>query len=309
MRVVFHCAWTNARGWLDVLRAAGPEFSFEPSETIEDPAGVEAAVVWNPPVGFFDRYPNLRLISILGAGGDYLFIPGMRLPDVPISRIVDPVMAERMAGWVLATTLYFHRQLDRYVVQQQERVWTRHEHPDFGEVGVGVMGLGAMGRAAAGLLANVGYDVAGWSRRPKSLAGIRTFAGDEQFGPFLARSNVLVCLLPLTGSTRGILNGEVFEALPRGAIVLNAGRGAHLVEPDLLTALEAGHLGGGALDVFSDEPLPDDHPFWTHPNVLVTPHVASLTNPVTGAEQIVAALRAVGAGRQPSNLIDPTRGY
>ena len=309
MRVVFHCPWANARNWLDVLEAAGPELRFEPSERAPDPAGIEAAVVWNPPVGFFERYPGLRVIAVLGAGADYLFEPGMWLPPVPIVRVVDSVMAERMAGWVLATTLHFHRQLDRYLAQQREAVWQRHEHPDFAEVRVGVMGLGTMGRAAAALMAGVGYDVGGWSRRARELSGIETFAGPDGLRPFLERSDVLVCLLPLTGETRGILSADTIEALPRRSLLLNGGRGAHLVEADLLAALESERLAGAALDVFEHEPLPQGHPFWRHPRILVTPHVASLTNPVTGAEQIVAALRAVRDGRTPANQIDPARGY
>ncbi|HEX6144845.1 MAG TPA: glyoxylate/hydroxypyruvate reductase A [Geminicoccaceae bacterium] len=309
MRVVFHCPWANARGWLEVLRAAGPELHFAAAEEIDEPGEVEAAVVWNPPVGFFDPYPNLRIVSVLGAGADYLFVPGMRLPEVPITRIVDPVMTERMAGWVLATTLHFHRQLDRYLVQQRERRWLRHEHPDFGEVRIGILGQGAMGSASARLLAGVGYRVAGWSRTPKALPGIESFAGDEALAPFLARTDVLVCLLPLTPATRGILRASTFGALAEGAIVLNAGRGAHLVEDDLLDALASGRLRGAALDVFAEEPLPVGHPFWTHPQILLTPHVASLTNPRTGAEQVVAAIRAVRDGREPSNRIDPGRAY
>jgi glyoxylate/hydroxypyruvate reductase A len=309
MRVVFHCPWANARDWLDVLRAAGPELRFETSHEVLDPAAIEAAVVWQPPVGFFERFSNLRLISALGAGADYLFVPGMRLPDVPITRIVDPVMAERMAGWVLAVTLHFHRHLDRYVRQQQERQWRRYEHADFGDVRVGVMGLGTMGTASARLLRRAGYAVKSWSRTPRTLDGIDTCAGAGELKPFLNRSEVLVCLLPLTTATRGILAAATFAELPTGAIVVNAGRGAHLVEADLLAALADGRLGGAALDVFAAEPLSVTHPFWHHPKVLVTPHAASLTSPVTGAAQIVAAIRAVRNGSMPPNRIDPARGY
>ena len=309
MRVVFHCPWANARNWLDVLEAAGSELTFEPSDRVADPGGIEAAVVWNPPVGFFERFAGIKAITVLGAGADYLFKAGMWLPAVPIVRVVDPVMAERMAGWVLATTLHFHRQLDRYLVQQRGAVWQRHEHPDFKDVRVGVMGLGTMGRAAAVLLARVGYDVAGWSRSARDLTDLETFAGPDGLEPFLRRSQVLVCLLPLTSETRGILCAGTFDLLPEGAVLLNGGRGAHLVEADLLAALAGGRIGAAALDVFEEEPLPADHPFWRHPRILVTPHVASLTNPRTGAEQIVAALRAVRDGRTPANLIEPERGY
>jgi glyoxylate/hydroxypyruvate reductase len=178
-------------------------------------------------------------------------------------------------------------------------------HPDTGDVRVGVMGLGPMGRASAELLAKVGYDVAGWSRRSRSIAGVRCFAGRDEFDEFLRRSEFLVCLLPLTPATRGILNGATFDALPEGAVVINAARGDHLIEADLLAALDAGRLAGAVLDVFSVEPLPKDHPFWRHPKVLITPHVAGLSNPTTGTARIVATLRAAQAGEQPADLVDP----
>jgi glyoxylate/hydroxypyruvate reductase len=238
------------------------------------------------------------------AGVDYLFGPGIDPPEVPIVRLVDPLMAERMAGCVLAAILYHQRHLGRYREQQRAGVWRPLRHRDTGEVRVGIMGLGAMGRASAELLAAVGYDVAGWSRRSKSLPRVRCYAGPDRWRRFLARSNVLVCLLPLTPATRGILDRETFDALPDGALVINAARGDHLIEADLIEALDMGRLTGAVPDVFSIEPPPADHPLWRHPKVLLTPHVASLSNPATGAAQIIGALRAVGAGRMPGNLVD-----
>jgi glyoxylate/hydroxypyruvate reductase A len=178
-------------------------------------------------------------------------------------------------------------------------------HVDTAGVRVGVMGLGPMGRASAQRLAALGYDVAGWSRRPQAVEGVRCHAGRDQWQRFLVRSDVLVCLLPLTPATRGILDRTTFEALPKDALIINAARGDHLVEADLIAALDAGRLAGAVLDVFAVEPLPEGHPLWRHPKVLITPHVASLSNPASGADQIVAALRAVRAGRTPANLVDP----
>jgi glyoxylate/hydroxypyruvate reductase A len=305
MRVAFHCPWPNADDWLDQLRACGPEFAFAPWPDLDHREAIEAAVVWRPPAGMFERLPNLRLICAMGAGVDYLFDPGIDPPDVPIVRLVDPVMSARMAGYVLAATLYHQRQLGLYREQQRAAVWRQAMHRDTAEVRVGVMGLGAMGRASAELLAAVGYDVAGWSRRPRSLPEVQCYAGSDQWPRFLARSDVLVCLLPLTPATRGILDRKTFDALPDGAVVINAARGDHLIEADLIHALDHGHLAGAALDVFSIEPLPADHPLWRHPKVLITPHVASLSNPATGAAQIVAALRALRAGAMLANLVDP----
>jgi len=304
MRVVFYCPWANAEAWLAELRALAPELTFVAWPDLDEAAAIEAAVVWRPPAGMLQQLPNLRVICVMGAGVDYLFGPGIEPPAVPIVRLVDPVMTERMASYVLAAILYHQRQLGRYREQQAQGVWRQSTHKDTSEVRVGVMGLGAMGGASAALLAAVGYDVAGWTRRPRSLAGVRCYAGRARWRPFLARSDVLVCLLPLTPATRGILGRATFDALPDGAVVINVARGDHLVEADLIAALDAGRLAGAVLDVLPVEPLPADSPLWRHPKVLITPHVASLSNPATGAAQIVAALRAIRAGRTPANLVD-----
>jgi glyoxylate/hydroxypyruvate reductase A len=305
MHVVFSCPWDNADVWLAELRSGGPEFNFMPWPEIGAPDAVEAAVVWRPPVGLFDGLPKLRVICAMGAGVDYLFEPGIDPPDTTIVRLVDPLMSERMASYVLAAVLYQQRHFGRYRDQQRTRVWRPMMHLDIADVRVGVMGLGAMGRASTELLAKVGYDVAGWSRRLRSIPGVRCCAGPDAFAEFLGRSDVLVCLLPLTPATRGILARTTLHALPEGAVVINAARGDHLVEADLIGALDAGRLAGAVLDVFSVEPLPADHPLWHHPKVLITPHVASLSNPTTGAAQIVATLRAVQAGRRPAHTVDP----
>ena len=304
MQVGFHCPWANAATWLAALRACGPEFTFVPWPEVRDPEAIEAAVVWRPAATMLQQLPSLRVICAMGAGVDYLFGPGITAPNAPVVRLVDPVMSERMASYVLAAVLYHQRQLARYREQQRERVWRQMMHPDTADVRIGIMGLGPMGRASAELLARVGFDVASWSRRPRSIAGVRCFAGADEFGEFLGRSDFLVCLLPLTPATRGVLRRATFDALPDGAVVINAARGDHLIEADLIAALDAGRLAGAVLDVFSVEPLPEDHPLWGHPKVLVTPHVASLSNPATGAAQIVATLRAVRAGERPAQVVD-----
>jgi glyoxylate/hydroxypyruvate reductase A len=304
LRVAFWCPWSNADVWLARLRTAGPELEFVEWPGAGDPAAIEAAVVWRPPAELFESLSSLRCICVLGAGVDHLFALGDAVPQVPVIRLVDPLMAERMASYVLAVVLCHQRQLDLYRRQQEAQVWRRHAHRDIGATRVGIMGLGAMGRATALLLARVGYDVAGWSRSARSIEGIRCMAGAEEWHPFLARSDVLVCLLPLTASTRGILDREVFDRLPEGALLINAARGEHLVESDLIAVLDAGRLGGAVLDVFAEEPLPPEHVFWRHPKVTVTPHVASLSEPDSGAARMVEALRAVRAGRTPAHLVE-----
>ncbi len=305
MRILFYTPWPNADAWLAGLRAGGPEFTFLRWPEVGRPETVEAALVWRPPAGLFDDLTGLRLIYVMGAGVDHLFAPEMNLPDVPIARLVDPCMAERMASYVLGAVLHHHRQFGAYARQQAGAIWQPLPARDTGEVRVGVLGLGPMGQASAELLVRVGYDVAGWSRRRRAVPGVRCLAGESEWQDFLARSDFLICLLPLTRATRGILNAATFAGLPRGAVVINAARGGHLVENDLLAALEGGQLGGAVLDVFDTEPLPAGNPLWRHPRVLITPHIASLSNPSTGVPQILAALRDVRAGRKPAHLIDP----
>ena len=304
MQVLFHCPWTDAADWLERLRAEGPEFVFLERAEVRAPAAIEAAVVWRPPAGLFAGLDQLRGICVMGAGVDALFAPGVDPPDVPIVRLVDPVMTERMASYVLAVVLYHQRELGRYRAAQAARAWRPGPARDIREVRIGVLGLGEMGRSSAELLARVGYDVAGWARSPRSLPGIRCYAGAADWPAFLARCDVLVCLLPLTPATRGILDRATFAALPEGAVVINAARGAHLVEPDLLAALDGGRLAGAALDVLATEPLPPESPLWAHPKVLITPHIASLSNAATGVPELIAALRALRAGRAPANLVD-----
>jgi glyoxylate/hydroxypyruvate reductase len=311
MQVVVSAPAEVSERWRDGLAQAAPELDFVlwPEVADGDAEAIEAAVVWNAPPELYARCRHLKCICVLGAGTDQLFAPGIELPEVPIVRIVDPVMALRMASYVLAAILHFQRDFHDYVRQQRERVWRKHRSRDSHRVRVGVMGLGAMGRASAKLLVTNGYDVAGWSRSPRRLPGVEGFAGEDGWPPFLARCDYLACLLPLTAETRGLLGVETFARLPEGAVVINAGRGAHLVEADLLAALDAGRLRGAVLDVFETEPLPPEHPFWDHPRILLTPHVASITNLETGVVQIAAALRTVRDGGVPVNLVDRARGY
>jgi glyoxylate/hydroxypyruvate reductase len=311
MRVVVSAPAEVAERWRDGLAQAAPELDFElwPEVADGDTDAIEAAVVWNAPAELYARCRRLKCICVLGAGADQLFAPGIELPEVPIVRIVDPVMALRMASFVLAAILHWQRDFHDYARQQRERVWRKHRALDSHRVRVGVMGLGSMGRATARLLVANDYDVAGWSRSVRPVPGVESFAGEHARPAFLARSDYLACLLPLTGETAGILNRDTFARLPLGAVVINAGRGRHLVEADLLAALDEGRLRGAVLDVFETEPLPETHPFWDHPKILLTPHVASVTNLETGVGQIVAALRTVRDGGTPGNLVDRRRGY
>jgi glyoxylate/hydroxypyruvate reductase A len=284
------------------------EFLVWPDEAT-DPAAIDYALAWQPPPGELRRYPGLRAIFSLGAGVDQLLRGADPPPGVPVVRLVDPALTELMVEYVVHWVIHHHRGFARYAAWQRERVWRRAWPGQASETGVGIMGLGVLGAAAARALANLGFAVAGWSRTPRELPGVEVFAGPAQLRPFLARTRILVCLLPLTPDTADILRADTLAALPEGACLINAARGEHLVEEDLLAALDAGRIAAATLDVFRTEPLPADHPFWRHPRVTVTPHVASLTNTFTATGEIAASIRRLQDGLPLRHVADPERGY
>jgi glyoxylate/hydroxypyruvate reductase len=308
MALMFLSADDPAEAWRKALLAELPELDFRIWPEVGDPAAIDLALVWQPPPGELARYPNLRAILSLGAGIDGLLAqPG--LPDVPIARMVDPSFTRTMTEYVVLATLRHHRQFDHFEREQRAARWSYAFPPQAADRRVGVMGLGVLGSAAAASLAAHGFPVAGWSREAKQLSGIESFAGRAGLPAFLARTDILVCLLPLTRDTAGILNAATFACLPRGAYLINVARGAHLVEADLITALDSDQLAGATLDVFREEPLPAHHPLWRHPNVLITPHVASYASPLTAAEGVAANIRRAGAGQPLLHQVDRARGY
>jgi len=231
------------------------------------------------------------------------------LPDVPIARMVDPSLSRTMSEYVLLAVLRHHREFDRFEREQRACRWAYSFPPQAADRPIGIMGLGELGSHVAGQLVAQGFPVLGWSRTAKALAGITSYAGRGELHAFLHRSAILVCLLPLTAETHGILDAETFAGLPHGAFVINVARGDHLVEADLLAALDSGHLAGATLDVFRTEPLPPEDPLWRHPKVLVTPHVASYSLPVTAANGVVENIRSARAGQPLRHQVDRARGY
>jgi glyoxylate/hydroxypyruvate reductase A len=271
---------------------------------------IEAALVWKPPSGLMARLPRLKLILSLGMGVDHIFVDPALPKQVPVARLVDPDLVNRMSEYCALAVLRYHRNADAYDAFQRQRRWRALPgEPAGAGRSVGILGMGEIGRDLAGKLAPFGFRLAGWSRTPKQMRPVESFHGREALKRFLARSEIVVCLLPLTPETEGILDAEAFAALPRGAVVINAARGGHVVEADLIAALDRGQLAAAQLDVFRQEPLPPEHPFWTHPKVRITPHNAALTNPDTAAHQIVENLRRLRAGAPLMNIVDPVRGY
>lgn len=309
MLVLADFPWENAEDWTGELRRQATAHDVRVLSELPDRATIDAAVVWKAPVGFFDGMTNLRGIVVPGAGVDQLTGGDVTFPDVPILRLADPVMATRMAEYILSMVLDHHRQLGRYRDQQHHQVWVRHFHRDAADIRVSILGMGALGKKVAAYLRMIGYQVTGWSRTPKTLPDIETVTGDDALLPLAARSDVLVCLLPLTEATRGLLDRRLFDRLPDGALLINAARGAHLVVSDLLPALDRGKPAAAVLDVFDHEPLSSEDALWRHPAVTITPHIASLSNPVTGVQQIVRALDKIEAGEPLEHVVDRRRGY
>jgi glyoxylate/hydroxypyruvate reductase A len=300
--------------WRKRFAALLPGRTLVTSETLVDRAAARYAIVWRPPRGLLAELPQLEAIFSLGAGVDAI-LSDPNLPDVPIARIVDPDLTARMSEWVVLHCLMHLRQARRYERQQRERIWDGDDdQPAAADVRVGVLGLGQLGRDAAGKLAALGFSVAAWSASAKTAPGIACFNGAAGLDAMLARSDILVCLLPLTAATRGILNARLFAKLPRdgrlgGAILLNAGRGGLQVEADILAALDSGALKGASLDVFETEPLPQDSPLWRHPAVFVTPHNAAISHPDAIARAIAAQIQAHERGEPLRNLVNRGRGY
>lgn len=300
--------------WLAALRHACPGVRWlDDTAARAAPARVRAAVVANPPPGSLQGLPALALIQSLWAGVDRL-LADPTLPDgVPIARMVDPMMSAAMAETALWAVLALQRDFFVYARQQQARQWQQLPQRRASETRVTVLGLGEMGRSAAQAIARQGLAVTGWAahERPgRSVpAGVQAIFGDAALAALLPATDVLVNLLPLTPATRGLLSASLFARLPRGAGIVNLARGAHLVEPDLLAALDAGQVGHAVLDVFAHEPLPPDHPYWSHPRVTVLPHVAAATDPRSAAAVVVANLRALAEGRPLAHLVDRARGY
>jgi glyoxylate/hydroxypyruvate reductase A len=309
LAILFVSAVDRIELWRPALEVALPGLELRVHPAIGDPRDIDCAIVWSPPRGLLASLPNLKLIASLGAGVDHLLADPDLPRDVPLVRLSDPDLVVSMRDYVLDAVLRLHRQGLVYAAQQREAVWRAHRQPSPGERRVGILGLGRLGSAVAETLRDHGFRMAGWSRGPKALADIVCFAGEDGFAALLARSEILICLLPLTAETTDCLDAAAFAKLPRGAGLINVGRGRHVVEPDLLAALDVGQLSYAILDVFREEPLPPTHPFWRHPRIVVTPHVAAFTNPETAAPLIAENIRRARDGRPLLDRVDPARGY
>jgi glyoxylate/hydroxypyruvate reductase A len=274
-----------------------------------DKSAIDVALAANPPWGTLATYPNLRFVQSLWAGVDRLLADPSLPTDIIIARLADPEMAQAMLEATVAGVLYLHRQFPAYLRQQAAHTWRQLPQPSAAHRKVGLLGFGQMGQPVARALAALGFAVHAWGQRPRSEPGCQYSHGEAGLDTVLSSAEILINLLPLTAATRGILSARLFERLPRGAALINFGRGPHLQDPDLLQALSQGQLSHAVLDVFHHEPLPADHPFWSHPQITVLPHIAASTDPKTAAPIAMQNIAAFREGREIVGLVGRDRGY
>ncbi|WEK03558.1 MAG: glyoxylate/hydroxypyruvate reductase A [Candidatus Devosia phytovorans] len=311
--LLLHLSDVDEASWADKLTAALSPYPVVRRGDDFDPADVRYIFVWKPKADAFDGLSHLKAVLSLGAGVDAL-MKHPKLPDAPIVRFVDEDLSQRMSDYVVAHVTMHHRLYTRFRADQKARRWSQLYPPAASETTVGIMGMGVLGQDAVTRLRPLGFDLRSWSRTPKTIEGVDGFAGAEQFDAFLAGTDILVNLLPLTPETTGILNTQTFGKLRRdrldgGPVVINAARGGHQREADIVAALADGTLGAASLDVFEVEPLPQDSPLWAIENCYITPHIAAISNESHGVSYFSQIIKGHEAGRPLINVVDRARGY
>jgi glyoxylate/hydroxypyruvate reductase len=296
----------NPKVWIEALLAEDPKVDIQVYPDIDRPLDVEAVLLWQHPPGYLSNFPNLKLISSMGAGVDHILSDPAVSDHLPIVRIVDGKLTWSMTNYVVMGVLNFHRQITRYQANQKLKIWDM-SNPEI-PVKVGVMGVGALGKDVMDKLSGLGFPVVGFGFTEKTDFPYPYYAKDK-LQEFLKEINVLVCLLPLTEETENILCTSLFEKCNAGTYLINVARGRHLVEEDLTKALDSGKLSGALLDVYREEPLPENHPFWEDSRIQVTPHIASVTNPQAVAPQIIENIRRMKSKSPLMNLVNRSKGY
>ncbi|MBH2696443.1 MULTISPECIES: glyoxylate/hydroxypyruvate reductase GhrA [Serratia] len=313
MNIIYYHPLFNAQEWLAGIKQRLPQAEIrEWQRGDERPA--DYALVWRPPHEMLANRRDLKAVFALGAGVDAILDqerkhPGTLPAGVPLLRLEDTGMAQQMQEYALSYVLRYFRRFDEYQALQQRQEWQPLDPHSLDDFTIGILGAGVLGQSVARKLTEFGFSVRCWSRSAKQIDGVQSFAGEAQRAAFLDGVKLVINLLPNTPETVGILNRELFAQLSTGAYLINIARGAHLVEADLLAALEQRQLAAATLDVFAREPLPQDHPFWRHPRVTITPHIAAITLPQQAMDQIAANIRALEAGHAPAGVVDRQRGY
>lgn len=299
----------NPEDWRSALRAAAPDLPIYVMGEDFDPATIRWALVWKPPHGYLAELPNLDAIFSMAAGVDHIFAdPDLPL-GVPVVKLVHEVTRQQHRDYALHAVIHHHRDMMLFDIRQKERRWEFVRPAMNFQRSVGLMGAGPLGLFVAEALVGLGFPVRVWSRSPKEIAGAESFHGAEQLSEFAAGTDILVAMLPRTPATTGMLNADLFAKLPKGAAVVNIGRGDHMDEDALLAALDSGHLSGATLDVMRQEPPPVDHPFWSHPKIRLTPHIASEPNPWATAQSVLGNISRMRNGLEPQPLGSRSAGY
>lgn len=295
--------------WKNALSEQLPDVKIFQVGESEEALQAEFLICWKPKQNQLQEFPNLKVVQSLGAGVDHIFDTNVVPDHIQVIRMIDKQLAEDMWEYLLATALYCIRGFELYKQQQNQHLWKQHRYSNIANTTLSILGLGQIGAYAAQQFSKLGFTVKGWSKTEKTIKGVESFAGDSAFPDCLKDTQILINLLPLTPATQGILNQKNLIHLPKGAFLINAGRGGHQVEADILNLLEVGHLKGAILDVFEQEPLPKEHPFWKHPKIMITPHIASITNIQSTVNQVVENYRRMKKGLDLLNTVDVRKGY
>jgi glyoxylate/hydroxypyruvate reductase A len=309
LHVLFYNADTASHaGWLQLWRDALPGAVVRLWQPGDD-AAADYALIWQQPPELLRQARGLKAVFNLGAGVDAVLKQVASQPDLPLIRIDDGAMAIQMAEYACYGVLHYFRQFDRYARQARDGEWTKHPPRDKAQCKIGILGLGVLGSRVAQALRHFDFPVLGWTRGPRAAADIPTVHGADGLRQLLRDSNVVICMLPLTAETRGVLDRAAMEQMPAHSYIINLARGAHIVQEDLLALIQSGHLAGAMLDVFEEEPLPRQHPFWQEPRITITPHISARTIRAETVRQVTQKIAALERGESVSGLVDRSKGY
>ncbi|MDT4815816.1 glyoxylate/hydroxypyruvate reductase A [Pseudomonas sp. LFM046] len=308
MSLLYKADPVRGERWQALFAEQAPDIEWRAWPELGESADIRYLAAWQVPENIATLLPNLEVLFALSAGVDQLDLA--RLPeDLPVVRLLDPGITQGMCEYACWAVLSLHRDMLHYRQQQVERRWQAHRLVPAPRRRIGVMGLGEQAKAILASLRGFGFALSGWARSEQHIDGVDCYAGAGQLPEFLAQCDILLCVLPLTAETQGILDRELFDQLPRGAALINIGRGGHLVEQDLLDALASGQLSAAVLDVLQEEPAATEHSFWNHPQILLTPHIAAMTQPDSAFSVLLENIRRHQRGEPMLGLIDRTRGY